>query len=282
MLICILTGENKISKLAQNYICKTYNLKPLNIHSSELIAPHNIIKSVIILDKLIEWESLKKFNCMLLLIFCKESDFFDDVCKIERISSKVHFLNGHDQVKLKKVLDTIKLNIRPDWQKYFMDIAMVVYSRSTCLKRNVEAVLVKDKRIISTGYNGTAKGTINCIDGWCSRCNANIPSGTNLDLCICLHAEESAIMGILSERLRGFDLYVTLFPCILCAKKIIQSGISKIIFKDYYCAKDKESKGLLESLGIIVKKYEELWRVNGCVVLNTRWYLLSIYWNFKE
>ena len=83
---------------------------------------------------------------------------------------------------------------RPDWDHYFMDIAKVVSSRSNCIKRKVAAIIVRDKRVVSTGYNGTPRGTRNCNEGGCPRCNSMAVSGTNLDECLCSHGEENAIV----------------------------------------------------------------------------------------
>jgi Deoxycytidylate deaminase len=83
---------------------------------------------------------------------------------------------------------------RPDWDHYFMDIAKVVSSRSNCIKRKVAAIIVRDKRVVSTGYNGTPRGTRNCNEGGCPRCNGMAVSGTNLDECLCSHGEENAIV----------------------------------------------------------------------------------------
>jgi dCMP deaminase len=125
---------------------------------------------------------------------------------------------------------------RPDWDQYFMDIARVVASRSNCMKRKVAAVIVRDKRIVSTGYNGTPRGTRNCNEGGCPRCNNMAASGTSLDECLCSHGEENAIVqaSYHGASLKDASIYTTFAPCLMCAKMIINSGIREVIYNlDY-------------------------------------------------
>jgi dCMP deaminase len=124
---------------------------------------------------------------------------------------------------------------RPSWDEYFMTISHLTSQRSNCIKRKVGCIIVKDNRILSLGYNGTPKGTLNCFEGGCKRCSEkNLSSASNLDLCMCLHAEENAMLFIQKSDINNSTMYVTLLPCIGCAKKIIQCGIKKIVFTDYY------------------------------------------------
>jgi len=125
---------------------------------------------------------------------------------------------------------------RPDWDHYFMAIADVVASRSSCVKRRVAAVIVKDKRIITTGYNGTPRGITNCNEGGCKRCLSLTPSGTGLDECLCSHAEENAIVQAAYHgvSLKGATLYTTFSPCVICTKMIINAGISEVVFRSLY------------------------------------------------
>jgi dCMP deaminase len=140
---------------------------------------------------------------------------------------------------------------RPDWDEYFMGIARVVALRSNCIKRKVAAVVVKDRRIISTGYNGTPRGVKNCNEGGCPRCNSLAESGQDLDKCFCNHAEENAITqsayhgGSLKDAL----LYTTFSPCLHCTKIIINSGIVEVVYKATY-AIDETSLNLLKEAGI--------------------------------
>lgn len=121
---------------------------------------------------------------------------------------------------------------RPDWDTYFMNIATVVASRANCVKRKVGAVVISDRRIISTGYNGTPRGARNCNEGGCPRCAGGAPSGTRLDECLCSHAEENAITQAAYHgvRVRQGAIYTTFCPCLMCTKMIINAGIIEVIY----------------------------------------------------
>lgn len=128
---------------------------------------------------------------------------------------------------------------RPTWDEYFMMIAKLTSLRSNCIKRKVGCVIVKQRRILSLGYNGTPKGTANCFEGGCSRCmhqwrDGHDKTGSNLDLCMCLHAEDNAMLFVCQNDLEGSTLYVTLMPCIGCVKKIIQCGIERVVYSEIY------------------------------------------------
>ncbi|MBI2442044.1 MAG: cytidine/deoxycytidylate deaminase family protein [Lentisphaerae bacterium] len=126
--------------------------------------------------------------------------------------------------------------IRPDWDTYFMDIAQVVKRRSNCLRRDVAALIVKDRRIISTGYNGTPSGIRNCFAGGCPRCARATFPGENLGECICSHAEENAIIqaACYGVALKNASLYCTDSPCLLCAKMIVSAGIKEVVYEAPY------------------------------------------------
>jgi dCMP deaminase len=138
---------------------------------------------------------------------------------------------------------------RPDWDHYFMAIADVVASRSSCVKRRVAAVIVKDRRIIATGYNGTPRGITNCNEGGCERCLSLVPSGTNLGECLCSHAEENAIVHAAYHgvSLKGATLYTTFSPCIICTKMIINAGISEVVYRGAYSLSKTTLELLLEA-----------------------------------
>jgi len=125
---------------------------------------------------------------------------------------------------------------RPGWDEYFMDIARTVASRSNCVKRKVAAVVTLDKRIISTGYNGTPRGTTNCNEGGCPRCNDLAAGGTRLDECLCSHAEENAITQAAYHgvSLKGGTIYTTFSPCLQCTKMIINVGLIEVVFHSEY------------------------------------------------
>ncbi len=121
---------------------------------------------------------------------------------------------------------------RPSWDEYFVNISRVVASRSNCIKRKVGALIVSDRRIISTGYNGTPRGVLNCNEGGCPRCAGAAEAGTRLDECLCSHAEENAITqsAYHGVSVRGAALYSTFRPCLMCSKMIINAGITEVVY----------------------------------------------------
>ena len=147
---------------------------------------------------------------------------------------------------------------RPSWDEYFLRIAQVVATRSNCLKRHVAAIIVKDKRIISTGYNGTPRGTRNCNEGGCPRCANLAASGTSLEECLCSHAEENAITqaAFHGTSIRESVLYTTFSPCLLCTKMIINSGIREVIYGADYPLGGTALQ-LLEEAKVLVRRFPE-------------------------
>lgn len=136
---------------------------------------------------------------------------------------------------------------RPSWDEYFMTICRLTAERSNCIKRKVGCIIVKDNRILSLGYNGTPSGLENCFSGGCKRCAQGQNPGENLDMCLCLHAEENAMLCISSSELTGATVYITLMPCIGCVKKIIQCKIARVVWCDQYNLElDKYSLHILE------------------------------------
>jgi dCMP deaminase len=125
---------------------------------------------------------------------------------------------------------------RPSWDEYYMSIAHTVSSRSNCVRRRVGALIVVQNAIISAGYNGSPMGVRNCDEGGCPRCASDAPPGAGYDSCICVHAEQNAI--VLAARhgnsTSGGTLYTTLRPCFGCAKEAIQAGIHEIVFEEPY------------------------------------------------
>lgn len=146
--------------------------------------------------------------------------------------------------------------VRPSWDEYFMKIAHIVKERSTCLRRKVGAVLVKDMHILSTGYNGAPKGLPHCSETGCLREKLNIPSGQRHELCRGVHAEQNAIIqaAVFGVSTRGSTLYVTDFPCSICAKIIINAEIKEIVYDSPY--EDPESLNLLNSAGVIIRRFQ--------------------------
>jgi dCMP deaminase len=125
---------------------------------------------------------------------------------------------------------------RPTWDEYFMMLAEVAAMRGNCVRRRVGAVIVHNKQLLSTGYNGTPKGITNCNDGGCPRCAGTSDSGAALDECLCVHAEENAIVQAAAHgvAIRGATLYCTLCPCSYCAKSIINAGLAEVVYGGAY------------------------------------------------
>ena len=125
---------------------------------------------------------------------------------------------------------------RPSWDEYFLEIASLVSKRSTCLRRKVGALVVKDRRILATGYNGTPSGIKHCSQTGCLREKMKIPSGERHELCRGLHAEQNVLLqaSLHGVSLKGSTIYVTNQPCIICAKMIINAGIGEVVMADYY------------------------------------------------
>ena len=148
--------------------------------------------------------------------------------------------------------------MRASWDEYFMEIAEIVKTRSTCIRRQVGAVIVKENRILTTGYNGSPAGTYNCIDkGTCKRQELHIPSGERHELCRALHAEQNAIItaaknGVSTE---GATIYVNFQPCVICAKMLINAGIKRIVYKGDY--PDELSLEMLKEAGVKLDKVKE-------------------------
>jgi dCMP deaminase len=142
--------------------------------------------------------------------------------------------------------------MRPGWEEYFMEIAQVVAKRSTCLRRQVGAVLVKDRRLLTTGYNGAPQGLLHCREVGCLRQNLQIPSGERHELCRGLHAEQNALLqgALHGVSVRGAILFGTHQPCAVCAKMLINAEISKIYTDEPY--PDPLAYELLMAAGIPV------------------------------
>jgi dCMP deaminase len=147
-------------------------------------------------------------------------------------------------------------NDRPSWNQYFSSIARMVATRSTCLRRHVGAVLVKEKRILSTGYNGAPAGLRHCIEVGCLREAASIPSGTRHELCRALHAEQNAIVQAAYHgiSIAGSTLYCTNKPCVICSKMLINAGIKRIFYDEGY--DDDLADDILDEAGIEIMRFE--------------------------
>ena len=145
--------------------------------------------------------------------------------------------------------------IRPGWDEYFMEITRLVARRSSCLRRQVGAVLVKDKNILASGYNGVPTGITHCAETGCLRAKLNVPSGERHELCRGLHAEQNAIIQAAKHgtNIDGATLYSTTMPCIICAKMIINAGIKRVVYEEGYA--DQLSMEMVAESGLLVEKF---------------------------
>ncbi|KAF8913132.1 cytidine deaminase-like protein [Gymnopilus junonius] len=156
---------------------------------------------------------------------------------------------------LHSYLDDLNLlhpeHLRPSWDAYFMTLASLASRRSNCMKRRVGAILVRENRILATGYNGTPRGLLNCNEGGCSHCN-----GTAQQECLCLHAEENALLEAGRERV-GQDcvLYCNTCPCLKCTVKIIQTGVKTVVYNLTYKV-DDASAALFKAAGVQLRRYD--------------------------
>ena len=140
---------------------------------------------------------------------------------------------------------------RPGWDGYFMEMAALTATRSTCLRRQVGAVIVKDRHIVSTGYNGAPRGIKHCDErGGCIRQKMNVPSGERHELCMALHAEQNSIIqaATLGQSIEQATIYITHQPCVICAKMIINAGIRRIVVREGY--PDQLSVDILREAGL--------------------------------
>ncbi len=142
---------------------------------------------------------------------------------------------------------------RLSWDEYFMQMAELTAKRSTCLRRQVGAVIVRDRHIIATGYNGAPRGLKHCDErGGCLRQQLGVPSGQRHELCRALHAEQNAIIqaATLGQSIEDGTIYVTHQPCVICAKMIINAGIKRIVVREAY--PDEMATEILDEAGIRV------------------------------
>ena len=145
---------------------------------------------------------------------------------------------------------------RPNWDEYFMEMAELARKRSTCLRRGVGAVIVKDNRVIATGYNGVPKGIRHCEETGCLRQQLNVPSGKMHELCRGLHAEQNAIIqaACMGSSIEGGTLYCTTQPCVICTKMIINAGIKRVVIKESY--PDALAQEMAAEAGLVIDVME--------------------------
>ncbi|KAJ5123453.1 Deoxycytidylate deaminase, partial [Penicillium atrosanguineum] len=169
---------------------------------------------------------------------------FNSSSSLDELHQSLEELNLADEQRL-----------RPNWDQYFMQLASLAAQRSNCMKRRVGCVLVRERRVISTGYNGTPRNLTNCNEGGCPRCNRGDGGGVCLSTCLCLHAEENALLEAGRERIReGAILYCDTCPCLTCTVKITQVGISEVVYSQGYNM-DKDSAAILEAAGVRLRQF---------------------------
>ncbi len=146
---------------------------------------------------------------------------------------------------------------RPSWKKYFMDIAVLVARRSTCRRRQVGAIAVRNKRILATGYNGAPAGLPHCIDIGCLREELGVASGERHELCRGLHAEQNVIIQAAyhGASIKGAVRYCTNIPCSICAKMLINAGIREIIYQEGY--PDPMAEEMLKAAGVTLAQFND-------------------------
>ncbi|MBR4396146.1 MAG: cytidine/deoxycytidylate deaminase family protein [Eubacteriaceae bacterium] len=146
---------------------------------------------------------------------------------------------------------------RPEWDEYFMNLLDVIKTRSTCLRRHVAAVIVKDRQILATGYNGSPKGVAHCEEVGCLREKLHIPSGERHELCRGTHAEQNAIIqaAVHGVSIEGSEIYITDSPCILCSKMLINAGIKRVTYRGDY--PDSLAMDMLREAGVELVQYKK-------------------------
>ncbi len=144
---------------------------------------------------------------------------------------------------------------RPTIDEYFMKMAHLISERSTCLRRRVGAVIVDDKRVITTGYNGAPKGLKHCSETGCLREQLKVPSGERHELCRGVHAEQNAIIqaALFGVSVKGSTMYITNYPCSVCAKMVLNAGIVEVVYQGEY--KDELAIQLLTEGEIVVRNF---------------------------
>ena len=155
----------------------------------------------------------------------------------------------------KKMEENVYGFSRPSWDEYFMTLADQVATRTTCLRRGVGAIIVKDRRILATGYNGAPAGIRHCCEVGCLRKELGVPSGQRHEICRGLHAEQNAIIQAARYGIdiSGASIYITTQPCVVCAKMLINAGITEIIYQNPY--PDDLSMEMLAESGILLRTF---------------------------
>ncbi|KAI0304563.1 cytidine deaminase-like protein [Russula brevipes] len=189
----------------------------------------------------------------------KFNDHAEDPSPLHSLQKYVnlHVVNNFESVPaLHSYLDDMNLldedRLRPSWDSYFMTLASLASMRSNCMKRRVGAILVRNKRIVATGYNGTPLGLANCNEGGCASCNGLNGGGS----CLCLHAEENALLEAGRERVSGATLYCNTCPCLTCTVKIVQTGVKEVVYNLSYKVDDASAR-IFEDAGVKIRRHRQ-------------------------
>ncbi|QPG73256.1 hypothetical protein FOA43_000564 [Brettanomyces nanus] len=183
-------------------------------------------------------------------------------CRLLQNIEKAHLKlinNSRNQESLYKQLAALDFKdterLRPAWDSYFMSLANLAALRSNCMKRRVGCVIVRENRVIATGYNGTPRKFRNCNEGGCPRCNHGDSSGVGLSTCLCLHAEENALLEAGRDRIgSSATVYCNTCPCLTCSIKIVQTGIHEVVYSQSYSMDTLSSKVFRQS-GVIIRQF---------------------------
>ncbi|OWB72711.1 hypothetical protein B5S31_g2431 [[Candida] boidinii] len=198
-----------------------------------------------ILEKFIEMSDLKKYST--------EFQIQNNISQNEiKIINNEKTIDGFYKL-LESINITDETRLRPTWDSYFMRLADLAALRSNCMKRRVGCVIVRSNRVIATGYNGTPRNFKNCNQGGCSRCNSGVSS--SLHTCLCLHAEENALLESGRDRIgSGSILYCNTCPCLTCSIKIIQCGIEEVVYSQSYNM-DELSSQVFKQAGVKLRQF---------------------------
>ncbi|CCX09457.1 cytidine deaminase-like protein [Pyronema domesticum] len=195
-------------------------------------------------------------------LYASDSQMYHPISGIAAISDRatIKLINASSSLTvLHRALVYLNITdperVRPGWDAYFMQLASLAAKRSNCMKRRVGCVLVRQKRVLATGYNGAPRGLTNCNEGGCGRCNSGSAGGTGLSTCLCLHAEENALLEAGRERIGNEAiLYCDTCPCLTCSIKIVQVGISEVVYSQGYSMDDQTARVLMEG-GVKLRQY---------------------------
>ncbi len=173
---------------------------------------------------------------------------------IQELKGKVEKILNQNFQKVESRNQKVEGYVRPTWDEYFMKLAALVGERSTCLRHNIGAVIVRDRRLIATGYNGSAKGMPNCVEVGCLKDGLGIKTGTGHEICRAVHAEMNAIIQGASHGIsvEGTTMYCTHTPCTLCARMIVNAGITRVV--SYHDYSDESARKFLELAGVVLEK----------------------------